>query len=74
MLLDRSEDSDDGYIVLKLHSGYNLGVNISDAKIELIKKGEEPKIQFDPFEIEEDTNKMDISIISTGGTVSSVID
>ncbi len=38
MLLDRSEDSDDGYIVLKLDSGYNLGVNISDAKIELIKK------------------------------------
>ncbi len=38
MLLDRSEDSDDGYIVLKLDSGYNLGVNILDAKIELIKK------------------------------------
>lgn len=74
MLLDRSEDSDDGYIVLKLDSGYNLGVNILDAKIELIKKGKEPKIQFDSLKIEEDTNRMDISIISTGGTVSSVID
>lgn len=74
ILLDRSEDADDEYIVLKLDSGYNLGINILNAKIELIKKGEKPKIQYDSLEIEKNSNKMDISIISTGGTVSSIID
>lgn len=74
ILLDRSEDADDEYIVIKLDSGYNLGINILNAKIELIKKGEKPKIQYDSLEIEKNSNKMDISIISTGGTVSSIID
>lgn len=74
ILLDRSKDADDGYIVLKLDSGYNLGVHIDNSNIELIKQGEKPKIQYDSIYIEKDPNKMDISIISTGGTVSSIID
>ncbi|RBQ22474.1 Glutamyl-tRNA(Gln) amidotransferase subunit D [Candidatus Methanobinarius endosymbioticus] len=74
ILLDRSEDADDGYIVLKLDSGYNLGVDINNASIELIEKGDRPKIGYDSLEIEKDPNKMNISIISTGGTVSSIID
>jgi len=73
-LLDRSEDADYEHIVLKLENGYNVGINISNAQIELVKKGEKPKIQYDPIDIERDPNKMDISIISTGGTVSSIID
>ena len=28
ILLDRPEDADDGYIVLKLSSGYNIGIAI----------------------------------------------
>ncbi len=74
ILLDRSEDAEDNYIVLKLDSGYNLGVNITDASIELIEHGDKPKIGYDETEIPKDPNKMDISIISTGGTVSSIID
>lgn len=74
ILIDRSEDADDEYIVLKLDSGYNLGVNINGAKIYLIKRGDKPKIEYDSFEIEKDPNKMNISIISNGGTVSSIID
>ena len=31
ILLDRPEDADDGYLVLKLSSGYNIGVAIKDA-------------------------------------------
>ena len=38
ILLDRSEDAKDSYIVLKLDSGYNVGVNIESATIELIEK------------------------------------
>lgn len=74
ILLDRSEDAEDNYIVLKLNSGYNIGIEITNASIELIEHGDKPKIGYDETEIPHDDNKMDISIISTGGTVSSIID
>ena len=74
ILLDRPEDADDGYLVLKLSSGYNIGVAIEDATAELVEKGEKPKIGFDKTEIPFDETKQNISIVSTGGTVSSVID
>lgn len=74
ILLDRSEDAEDRYIVLKLDSGYNVGVNIESATIELLEKGEKPEIGYSGDEIAKDLNKDNISIISTGGTVSSIID
>ncbi|MCQ2972368.1 MAG: Glu-tRNA(Gln) amidotransferase subunit GatD [archaeon] len=74
ILLDRSEDAADSYIVLKLSSGYNVGINITGATIELIEKGDRPKISYEEDIIEKDLNKDNISIISTGGTVSSIID
>lgn len=74
ILLDRSEDSEDGYLVLKLSSGYNIGVAIEDSTAELIETGDKPNIGYSGDKIDKDPNKMDISIISTGGTVSSIID
>jgi glutamyl-tRNA(Gln) amidotransferase subunit D len=74
MVLDRAEDADEKHIVLKLASGYNVGVDIMDAEAELLEKGEKPKIELQPLEIEKDGKKRDISIISTGGTVASIID
>ena len=74
ILLDRSEDAMDSYIVIKLDSGYNVGVNIESATIELIKTGEKPEIGYSGDEIVKDPNKRNVSIISTGGTVSSIID
>ena len=74
ILLDRPEDADDGYLVLKLSSGYNIGVAIEDTTAELVEKGQKPKIGFDKTEIPFDETKQNISIVSTGGTVSSVID
>ena len=74
ILLDRSEDAKDAYIVIKLDSGYNVGVNIESASIELLEKGDKPKIGFEGETIEKDPSKRNISIISTGGTVSSIID
>ncbi|AMK15483.1 Glu-tRNA(Gln) amidotransferase subunit GatD [Methanobrevibacter olleyae] len=74
ILLDRSEDAKDAYIVIKLDSGYNVGVNIESATIKLIEKGDKPKIGYSGEKIEKDSNKDNISIISTGGTVSSIID
>lgn len=74
ILLDRPEDADDGYLVLKLSSGYNIGVAIDNTTAELIEKGDKPKIGYDAEEIPQDPSKHNISIVSTGGTVSSVID
>ena len=44
ILLDRSEDAEDNYIVIKLDSGYNVGIEITDASIELIEHKDKPKI------------------------------
>ena len=74
MLLDRAEDADEAHLVLKLKNGYNVGISIENATIELIKKGEKPKIELSKLDIEKDRQKHDISIISTGGTVASIID
>ena len=74
ILLDRSEDSEDGYLVLKLDSGYNVGVAIENTQAELIQKGDKPKIGYGAEDIAHDPSKQNISIISTGGTVSSIID
>ncbi|MGL4669666.1 MAG: Glu-tRNA(Gln) amidotransferase subunit GatD [Methanobacteriaceae archaeon] len=74
ILLDRSDDADDTHIVLKLASGYNIGVNTHGLKISLIEKGEKPKIEYDELNIVDDYKKATVSIISTGGTVSSIID
>ena len=56
ILLDRSEDAKDAYIVIKLDSGYNVGVNIESATIELIERGEQPKIGFEGDAIQNDTH------------------
>ncbi len=74
ILLDRAEGQEDGYLVLKLSSGYNIGVAIDNTTAKLIEKGEKPKIGYEKSEIPHDPTKENISIISTGGTVSSVID
>ncbi|MEN4006808.1 MAG: Glu-tRNA(Gln) amidotransferase subunit GatD [Methanobacteriaceae archaeon] len=74
MVLDRAEDADEFHVVLKLKNGYNIGLDIQDAKIELLEKGEKPKIELEHLEIQKDPDKHDISIISTGGTVASIID
>lgn len=74
MILNRAEATDDKHLVLKLDNGYNIGVDITDAQVELLETGEKPKIELPPLDVERDPGKMDISIISTGGTVASIID
>lgn len=74
MLLNRSKGLDDIHVVLKLDNGYNIGVNITDVQLTLLKKGEKPKIELPPLDVEKNPEKPDISIISTGGTVASIID
>ncbi|WP_048189733.1 Glu-tRNA(Gln) amidotransferase subunit GatD [Methanobacterium sp. SMA-27] len=74
ILLDRAEDPDDKHIVLKLDSGYNIGIDVGGALAELVTKGDKPNLKLTPLDIGKDVDKPDISIVSTGGTVASVVD
>ncbi|MBZ2165231.1 Glu-tRNA(Gln) amidotransferase subunit GatD [Methanobacterium spitsbergense] len=74
ILLDRAEDPDDKHIVLKLDSGYNIGIDVVGALAELVTKGDKPNLELPPLDMGKDVDKPDISIVSTGGTVASVVD
>jgi len=70
--------SDDDHIVLKLDSGYNIGIKTKGAEVKSIqdRNGSQTgmeKISTD-FEKKYDPEKPDISIISTGGTIASRVD
>ena len=73
IVMPRYEHSDDKHIVLKLKSGYNIGLEIE--KIEKIEKNPhvEKNIQQNK-EIENNENLPNILLLSTGGTIASKID
>lgn len=60
----------DGMAVLKLSSGYNIGVPPSDVKV----IGEVPEKRGDEPPIIQDSTLQELSIISTGGTIASRVD
>ncbi len=70
-LLDRPAMLDEGYIVIKLNNGYNIGLD--ESKCDFL---EEKKVKRDNNEItsENVTDDFDVTVISTGGTISSKVD
>ena len=73
IVMPRYEHSDDKHIVLKLKSGYNIGLEIS--KIEKIEKNETSKNIVKKIEkIEKNERLPKILLLSTGGTIASKID
>ncbi|MBX5328698.1 MAG: Glu-tRNA(Gln) amidotransferase subunit GatD [Candidatus Bathyarchaeota archaeon] len=74
ILIPRSEYGDEKHVVIKLKSGYNIGVRITpDTKIERIGKGAKPT--FTPPEPPEQNPQLPkVVIISTGGTIASRVD
>jgi len=74
ILIPRSEYGDDKHIVIKLKTGYNIGIRItSTTKIEKVGTGTKPTFIAPSLP----TRKPDlpkISIISTGGTIASRVD
>ncbi|HWQ68081.1 MAG TPA: Glu-tRNA(Gln) amidotransferase subunit GatD [Methanospirillum sp.] len=61
----------DGIAVVKLSSGYNIGVDVSDCH--LLQKQEIPEAP-EPSDIPQDNGLPKVSIVSTGGTIASRID
>jgi glutamyl-tRNA(Gln) amidotransferase subunit D len=74
ILIPRSEYGDDRHIVIKLRSGYNIGVRITpDAKVEKVGRGEKPAFVAPPLP-EQNPALPKVAIISTGGTIASRVD
>lgn len=74
ILMPRVGTADKDHIVLKLDSGYNLGIAIS--KITSVKKAPEKPVgkAFPPEPVKKDPKLPNISILHTGGTIASRID
>ena len=73
IIMPRYEHSDDKHIVLKLKSGYNIGLEIE--KIEKVEKTEGLQKIIEKIEKVEKTEGLQkILLLSTGGTIASKID
>jgi glutamyl-tRNA(Gln) amidotransferase subunit D len=74
ILIPRSETGDDKHVVVKLKSGYNVGVQVTpDVKIEKIGKGTKPSFAAPPLP-EQKPELPKVVILSTGGTIASRVD
>ncbi len=73
-LMSRYEHAEDGYIVIKLRNGYNIGIAITEGVV-IRRVGPGPKPAFKrPEPPKLDPNLPHVSIISTGGTIASRVD
>ena len=73
ILMPRYESGDEDHIVLKLKSGYNIGIEFE--KIERIEKiGERESSKENVEIIEKDEKLPKILLLSTGGTIASKVD
>lgn len=74
VLLPRSENDDDSHIVIKLATGYNIGINIDT--IQDMKEYNFKEIQYKIPEREFPTSKdkHNVKLFGTGGTIASRLD
>ena len=74
ILIPRSEYGDERHIVIKLKTGYNVGVRITEnTKIEKVGAGAKPTF-IPPKLPEQKPDLPKVAIISTGGTIASRVD
>ena len=75
VLMPRTELGDPNHFVLKLKSGYNVGVKIgSGTRIKLLERGKPPKLGIPKLKFTPDPSKPNVTIIGTGGTIASRVD
>lgn len=73
-LMPRVETYDDWHLIIKLSSGYNIGLAYSD-QMEITKIGTAPKPEFKQPPLPKAREGLPrVSIISTGGTIASRVD
>ena len=74
VLMPRYESASEDYIVIKLKSGYNTGVQIGKIKSIAKLQKTEPVIAAKADKAIESNNLPKVALISTGGTIASKID
>jgi glutamyl-tRNA(Gln) amidotransferase subunit D len=74
IILPRAETADDEHIVLKMSSGYNIGLNVKG--IESIKElgYKEAHYKIPEQEFPYDKEKKNVTLLGTGGTIASRLD
>ncbi len=73
ILMPRYETSDDSHVVLKLKSGYNVGIELDEIKN--IEKMSSPKEKREMSNVKKtDSSLPKILLLSTGGTIASKVD
>lgn len=74
ILIPRSEYGDENHIVIKLKSGYNVGIVLTAAtQIEKVGAGVKPAFK-PPPPPKQKPNLPKVAIVSTGGTIASRVD
>ncbi len=74
ILIPRPESGDNKHLVVKMKSGYNIGVRLaSNMKIEKIGKGTKPTFVSPPLP-QQRPDLPKVIIMSTGGTIASRVD
>lgn len=73
VLMPHHEFSDPDVVVLKLKSGYNIGIRLSDgAKLEVLSKGSKKKRAIKPPVASQGLKR--VAVLGTGGTIASYVD
>jgi glutamyl-tRNA(Gln) amidotransferase subunit D len=74
ILIPRSESTENTHVVIKMKSGYNIGVRLTaQTKIERVGKGAKPTFASPPLPTQ-NAQLPEVVIMSTGGTIASRVD
>jgi len=73
ILMPRYESGDDSHIILKLKSGYNVGININEIQKIEVTSNQEVKSEYVEKQ-KENPSLPKILLVSTGGTIASKVD
>ncbi|MCL4429547.1 MAG: Glu-tRNA(Gln) amidotransferase subunit GatD [Chloroflexi bacterium] len=74
ILIPRSELGEGTVVIVKMKSGYNVGVQVTkDVKVEKVGKGTKPAFASPPIP-KQNPNLPHVVIMSTGGTIASRVD
>ena len=74
ILIPRTEYGDEKHVVIKLRSGYNIGIRITPTtRIEKVGIGIKPTFAYPPLP-EKRPELPKVAIVSTGGTIASRVD
>jgi glutamyl-tRNA(Gln) amidotransferase subunit D len=74
-LMPRADTGDKDSIVIKLDSGYNIGVKYERGmKIKKLKRAPKKTVEVEYKKIKFDPNKPRVAMVTTGGTIASRVD